>query len=552
VSSNIVNLNNDSRFMALAGGTQVYPYAIIDSDGSGTANARVAYVGTMAPGVNDMFGNPMLINSTVELTALRNTVAQLQNLGVNKIVASVSGPNVVNAIVEEVPGIDVIIVVSELYQTNVASAAGPYPTVREMPWHQPVLIVGTGINNGKYLGRLNLVFDDWGVIKSWSGAPILLNDASPIDSAMQDDIITRQVVVDSMSDKVVGQSTVELGFEHNCMFGECTLGSWSTDVMREVTGAQVGLYNGGSMYAAIPAGNITLGALRTALPFQNSELRTYKLEGKYLWEAMENSFLLVTNTSLNINQGIGRFLQVSGMRLLYNPLEQFGWRIVDISIETSLGVWEPIDLAKDYNVVSFSWLSGIGGDGYTMVRDNVKELKNTGFTSGTVWITSLGQKPLTNVETGRLNATSLTQRTCLADDGQLCSGNGQCRLGVCHCTVEGAAGPVCSLDSQSASSGSSDGLTSGAIAGIVVGVSVGGLCILLLAIIVTAVLASLRKRPEEQEWMIDFDELEIADLLGRGGKTSSLPCSLLPLSLSLACVYVSVCVRSNMGSVVIC
>ncbi|NEJ83882.1 hypothetical protein GR268_46390, partial [Rhizobium leguminosarum] len=104
VSSNVVNLNNDTRFVELGGGSQVQPYAIIDADGSGAPNARVAFVGTMAVGVNDMFGSPGLINSTVELTALRSVVAQLQNQGINKIVASVSGPNVVDAILEEVPG----------------------------------------------------------------------------------------------------------------------------------------------------------------------------------------------------------------------------------------------------------------------------------------------------------------------------------------------------------------------------------------------------------------------------------------------------------------
>ena len=67
-----------------------------------------------------------------------------------------------------------------------------------------------------------------------------------------------------------------------------------------------------------------------------------------------------------------------------------------------------------------------------------------GKTSGTIWITSLGQKPLTHVDGGRLNATSLTLRTCVGPDGQLCSGNGACVMGTCQCTTAGASGPLCS------------------------------------------------------------------------------------------------------------
>jgi hypothetical protein len=43
---------------------------------------------------------------------------------------------------------------------------GPYPTVYNVPWGQPVLVVGSG-TYGKYINDLHLEFDQYGVITSW-------------------------------------------------------------------------------------------------------------------------------------------------------------------------------------------------------------------------------------------------------------------------------------------------------------------------------------------------------------------------------------------------
>jgi len=280
VTANVINLNNDSRFVE-NGGVPVQPYAVADLPGG----QRVGYVGTTAVNLNNFFGEPRQVDSTSELPAMRNTVALLQNMGINKIVVAVSGPNVVDDIVNQVPGIDVIIVISDIYGTNLTTittpTSGPYPTVRQMPWGQPVLVVGTGANNGKFLGRLDLVFDDFGVIKSWSGAPILLDNSSPVDQVMHADIIQRQVVVNNQSSRVVGSTAQNLGWENQCMFGECTLGLWTTDALRRATpNVQIAWYNGGSMYAPIAPGNITLGQILTAMPLSNSELHTCELQGE--------------------------------------------------------------------------------------------------------------------------------------------------------------------------------------------------------------------------------------------------------------------------------
>jgi 5'-nucleotidase len=515
VASNVVNLNNDSRFVLNADGAQVMPYALIPLAGS--AGEVLGFVGTMAEGLASMFATPGEVDSTRELVAMRNTVAMLQNMGVNKIVASVSGASVVDDIVNEVPGIDVLIVLSQLYcgnsnLTSAANSAGPYPTVRVMPWRQPVLIVGTGVNNGKYLGRLDLEFDDYGVITSWQGEPILLNDSSPVDTVMQADIVLRQVKVDNAAGQTVGSSLIELAYEHKCMFGECTVGAWSVDAIRAQGKTQIAMANGGSMYGSISAGNITLGELQTALPLLNGEIYTYSLKGRYLWQALENSVKLVTNTDLNLSQGIGRFLQVSGLRVLYNPQEKVGWRIVDVMAETSSGVWERLRDDQDYTVTSFRWLGVIGGDDYKMISDNAQMLTPVGVTGSGAYLIALTPGVITHVNMGRLNTTSLSTRSCHTGNGSLCNGNGVCVLGQCQCYDPLSASSLCESGVSASSS-----LSAGGIVGIVVGCAVAAVCVLATAVFITALLTSFRKRPAQQEWLIDFDELEIGDLLGRGG-----------------------------------
>jgi 5'-nucleotidase/UDP-sugar diphosphatase len=514
VSSNLINLNNDTRFLAGAGGAEVMPFALVHLDGGRDV---VGFVGTMSQGLNAMFANPGRIDSTNEVVALRNTVAYLQNRGINKIIASVSGVSVVDAVVTQVPGIDVLIVLSELYGTNLSSSAaspGPYPTVRWMPWQQPLLIVGTGVNNGRYLGRLDLAFDDYGVVEWWDGAPILLDDDSPVDAVMQADIEQRQAVVDKQSSKVVGRSDVALAYEHRCMFGECTIGAWSVDAMRAVGQTQIAFANGGTMYGGIGEGDITWGQLCDALPLQNGELQTYRIMGRHLCDALENSVKLVTDTQLNLNQGVGRFLQVSGLRVLYNPHEQVGMRIVDVTVETEPGWWERLDPQRYYTVSSFRWVSVLGGDDYTMIRDNLRDLRPTGITGTTAWLTALAAAgTVSSVTMGRLNTTSLSRRSCIApDSGLVCSGNGRCVRGACMCD-DGGQDPLCVPQSESGSGS----LVGGEIAGIVVGSALAAVCVLGCVVVVTALLASARKRPEQREWLIDFEELEIGDLLGRGG-----------------------------------
>lgn len=70
--------------------------------------------------------------------------------------------------------------------TNAEDVTGPYPTVVRPNNNEIVLIVQT-INYGKYLGLLQLTFDDDGKITNYEGNPVLLD--SSVEQGMTSQII---------------------------------------------------------------------------------------------------------------------------------------------------------------------------------------------------------------------------------------------------------------------------------------------------------------------------------------------------------------------------
>ncbi len=56
--------------------------------------------------------------------------------------------------------------------------------MKYLEWGQPLLIVSAG-RFGKRLGFLNVTFNDYGVLTSWSGNSLLLSDEIPPDPAIE-------------------------------------------------------------------------------------------------------------------------------------------------------------------------------------------------------------------------------------------------------------------------------------------------------------------------------------------------------------------------------
>jgi 5'-nucleotidase len=167
--------------------------------------------------------------------------------------------------------------------------------------------------------------------------------------------------IDALTKQVIGKSAVTLvGDRKVCRMQECNLGNLITDAMRAETGAQVALENGGGIRATIEAGDITMGDVLTVLPFGNL-VSTLSLSGENLQAALENGASLM-------QEGGGRFLQVSGLRYQVEPAKPAGSRVSNVEVLDSQGKYQPLDLKAVYTVATNDFMRE-GGDGFTVLAE---------------------------------------------------------------------------------------------------------------------------------------------------------------------------------------
>lgn len=109
--------------------------------------------------------------------------AMIGGMKVNKVIGvSFAGLARDKEIAAHVEGLSVI--VSGNNGTDPPLADDAYPLVVKGPTGQPVLIVRAS-SYGKHLGRIMLVYDRAGRLKSWSGKPILIDSSVAEDAGMR-------------------------------------------------------------------------------------------------------------------------------------------------------------------------------------------------------------------------------------------------------------------------------------------------------------------------------------------------------------------------------
>jgi 2',3'-cyclic-nucleotide 2'-phosphodiesterase (5'-nucleotidase family) len=137
---------------------------------------------------------------------------------------------------------------------------------------------------------------------------------------------------------------------------ESALGNFVADVIRDAMYTDVAIVNGGALHAntITPVGPLTQADVLRLLPFAN---RIVKLEvtGDLLRAAIENGFSQVEKTA-------GRFPQVSGLRLVFDPQQPAGSRLLSAVVRG-----RPLESEAHYTLATFEFLAG-GGDGYDMLR----------------------------------------------------------------------------------------------------------------------------------------------------------------------------------------
>ena len=338
-------------------GDRIKPYIVLDKGGQ-----KIGIVGAVAndtPELSSPGPNVLIGNDVADITA---AVAELKKQGVDKIIAltHVGYPRDLAAIAK-IPDVDVVVgghSHSFLSSTD-PKAEGPYPTMVDNPGGYKVPVVQAG-SYSKYLGDLKVVFDDAGIVKEASGAPIAIDSTIKPDEAVLARIKELSAPIEALKSKIVAESAGPIdGSREKCRSAECEMGDLVADALLDRTKSQgmtIAITNGGGLRSSIDAGPVSMGEVLSVLPFQNT-VATFQLKGSDLLAALENGLS-------QIEEGAGRFPQVSGMKYSFDRSKPAGSRIVSVEVKEG-DAFVPLDPEKTYGIVSNNYMRA-GGDGYAV------------------------------------------------------------------------------------------------------------------------------------------------------------------------------------------
>ena len=236
----------------------------------------------------------------------------------------------------------------------------------------PQVIDGTIIlhawEHGKSVGILDIEIDN-GKITSLRGTLEDIKSTGPYRADVASIVSIHEDRMDKAMNRVIGKTEVELDGRH-VRTRETNLGNFIADAMRKDANAEVAFINGGAIRAGISAGSITIRDIYTVLPFAGYTV-VMELLGEEIRAALEHALAADV-------EGSGGFLQVAGMKIVYNSGAAAGSRVKGITVNGA-----PLDKARKYTVVTSDFLAA-GGDGYSFleairqnrVQDQGKEIRD--------------------------------------------------------------------------------------------------------------------------------------------------------------------------------
>jgi 5'-nucleotidase/UDP-sugar diphosphatase len=183
-----------------------------------------------------------------------------------------------------------------------------------------------------------------------------------IDTASVTPDLETQALVDGYKTKLDSQLNVEIGKTTSPLDSrrnvvraqESAMGDLIADAIKGANGADIAITNGGGIRGDKTYGagqTLTRKDVFTELPFGNVTVVT-EITGQAVHDALENGFS-------QVEQGAGRFPQVSGLTVVADLKQAPGSRVVSIMVGD-----RPLDLKATYKVATNDFMLS-GGDGYT-------------------------------------------------------------------------------------------------------------------------------------------------------------------------------------------
>lgn len=285
---------------------------------------------TSSPGPDVVFGEPRVVG--------RAMAADLRARGAKLIVA---------------------VTHQDMARDRALAASGDVDVILGGHEHEPLIaeegraLITKGGSDGRYLVRVDLwVARDGTVVERAFTFREVSRRVAP-DPAVEALVQAYATRLGRALDVVVGRTAVPLeAHARKLLTEETNLGDFITDLMRERLASDVALVNGGAIRGnhTVPAGPVTGRDVAGLVPFANVVVKL-QMSGRELRAALEHGLAQVDR------QG-GGFLQVSGVRLVWDPQRPAGGRIVSVEVGGRA-------LADDrtYTVAALDYLYR-GGDGF--------------------------------------------------------------------------------------------------------------------------------------------------------------------------------------------
>jgi 5'-nucleotidase len=345
------------------------PFLIEDYDG-----LEVGYFSLITEGLPYLSspGEVPLSGTNIETAA--RAVRELRDRGADLVVALTHiGLDEDVALASAVPGIDVVF-------------GGHSHSYLDAPVRVNDTFVVAGGERGTHLMRLDLATDAAGRIdpRSVRYEMVPVGDAVPgapdVEAALA-------AFRDSLPEAVVlGTTEVPWDLSSSAVRGgESPVANLVNDMMREKFGVDVVLNNAGAFRGKMvyEPGPVTDAMLRSIDEFGNQAI-LLTLDGAHLKEVLERSAACF---------GEGGLLHASGLRYTiesWRPAQELaqdesgGWavtapggRVSEALVAAADGTWQPIDPARDYRVLTNSFLVNQAGDGYFWFAKYGRDRENT-------------------------------------------------------------------------------------------------------------------------------------------------------------------------------
>lgn len=264
---------------------------------------------------------------------------------------------------------------------------GPYPKVYSDAKEKQVLMVRAG-QDLFYVGRLQVTFDMKGGAVAWEGNCVHMDEQIGEDPEAVDLLEVFSEKVHEEEKKVVG--TTRVPFPLRCDWRECNAGNLVADafvwnlIRHPPPPEKIGKGWAIATIAVVHSGSIVEGIALSKLP--NNSLREmdvlgllpsgYSVSIREIWGRVLKS-ILEHGVDQNIKLGNFFFIQVSGLKVVYDMSRSPGDRVVSIRVrckECETPRYEDFNPNRKYRVIMPSFISGGSGGFHVPFIDTVYDM----------------------------------------------------------------------------------------------------------------------------------------------------------------------------------